>query len=159
MKTLYLMRHGHAETKEKQPDIERNLDDEGRDEVQTTSEKLLKAGINPSLIISSNANRAYQTAEIVAKTLGYNAKNIEIENNVYYSGTEPLIDVLENQDDKYQSILIAGHNPSISELANLLSKDNRHSLPTAGVVAFELHANSWDSFREHEIKLVEQLNP
>src|SRR6185503_19265385 len=74
MKTLYLLRHGHAETKAKQPDRERNLDAEGRGEAERTGEKLKKVELLPQLIISSNYNRAYQTAEIAAKALDYNVK-------------------------------------------------------------------------------------
>jgi len=157
MKSLYLLRHGRAETKEKQPDIERNLDDEGRNEVRVTAEKMLKLGINPSLIIASNANRAYQTAEIVASTLGYNIKNIEIEKEIYHSGVDAMATVIENQDDKYQSILVAGHNPTISYLANSLDKSYKWTMETAELLAFELHANSWDTFMEHEIKLLFQI--
>jgi phosphohistidine phosphatase len=152
MKTLYLLRHGHAETKAVQPDSSRNLDKEGRDEVQGTADKMLKGGINPELIISSHAIRAFQTAEIVAKTLGYNIKNIAIEKGIYYTDTETLIEVIERQEDKYQSILIAGHNPTITELAREISKAFNEQLPTGALAAFELHTNSWDNFMKNERK-------
>ena len=157
MKTLYLLRHGHAESKVRQPDINRNLDEKGRNEVGDTAGKMLKSNINPSLIISSHANRAYQTAEIVAKTIGYNIKNIEIENGIYYTDTQILVEILEQQEDKYHSILLVGHNPSLSFLANLLCNDYIDLIPTAGLVAIELHSNSWDTFREYDTKFLFQM--
>jgi phosphohistidine phosphatase len=159
MKTLYLIRHGHAETKARQPDHERNLDDAGREEVRITAEKMLAQQINPDLIISSHADRAMQSAEIIAAALGYNSKNIEIEKGIYYTDTETLENILEQQDDKYHSIVLAGHNPTITDLARSLSKEYIDSLPTGGLVAFELQTNSWSSFKDNNKKYLFHIYP
>jgi phosphohistidine phosphatase len=159
MKILYLLRHGHAENKINDPDVTRDLDDQGREEARSTAEKMLKAQINPGLIISSHANRAYQTAEIAASILGYNTKNIEMEKGIYEQDTEALQEMLERQDDKYHSIIVAGHNPTLSSFAQILCKDFKSSIPTAGLVALEISANSWDTFTEGEIKLLFTIVP
>jgi phosphohistidine phosphatase len=157
MKTLYLLRHGHAESKA--VDVNRHLDEGGREEVIITAQKMLEQKINPELIISSHATRAYQTAEIVAKELGYNPKNIEIENGVYYTDTETLENILMQQDDKYQSIILTGHNPTITSLAQILSPRFKDSIPTGGLVAFELLTNSWSSYMNNEKKYLFHIYP
>src|SRR5688572_5778419 len=101
MKTLYLLRHGHAETKEIEPDDARNLDVNGQKEALMTGEKLLKEGLRPDKILSSHANRAHQTAQIVAETLGYPVKNIEIDHDIYYTDEETVLAVIRQQNDKY----------------------------------------------------------
>ena len=159
MKTLYLLRHGHAEDKIKQPDISRNLHEEGKEEVKLTIENFIRQHPVPNLIISSHANRAYQTAEIAAKMMSYNPKNIELENNIYYSDTEAMREALERQDDKYQSILLTGHNPTTTWFASQLNPDYKDMMPTGGLVAFEINTNSWDSLSKSEAKLLFHIYP
>lgn len=160
MKTLYLLRHGHAESKAKQPDVERNLDAEGRGEAERTGEKLKKTEPQPQLIISSHANRAFQTAEIAARALDYNIKNIRIEECIYRTDEESILEVIQRQDNKYDVILLAGHNPHISELAiDLSNKAFNDSMPTAGVIGIQSDVMSWEEFARHNTRLLLTLEP
>jgi phosphohistidine phosphatase len=160
MKTLYLLRHGHAESKAKQPDAERNLDAEGRGEAERTGEKLKKTEPLPQLIISSHANRAFQTAEIAARALDYNVKNILIEECIYRTDEGTILEVIQRQDDKYDVILLAGHNPHISEIATDLSnKEFNDSMPTAGIVGVQADVMSWADFAPHNTRLLLTLEP
>jgi phosphohistidine phosphatase len=160
MKTLYLLRHGHAESKAKQPDVERNLDAEGRSEAERIGEKLKKIDPLPQLIISSHAKRAFQTAEIAALALDYNIKNILIEECIYRTDEETILEVVQRQDDKYDIILLAGHNPHISELATDLSnKEFNDSMHTAGIVGVSSDVMSWAEFSSANTKLIISLEP
>lgn len=160
MKTLYLLRHGHAESKQKQPDVERNLDSQGHGEVERTAEKLKKVTPRPDLIMSSHANRALQTAEIAARAFDYNVKNIMIEQVIYRTAEETILDALRRQDNKYDTILLAGHNPDISELASDLTNNAfDDTMPTAGVVCIQSDVNSWEEFAPHNCRLGFTLEP
>jgi len=159
MKTLYLIRHGKAESKEGGPDIKRNLESEGRDEVSRTAEQLLAKHIKPSLILSSPANRAYQTAEIVAEMLGYRIADIAIEKDIYYTSEEVLLETICRQDDQYESILLAGHNPSITHLAGMLTNEYKNFIPTGGLVAFGIESESWNDFNKSKVSYLFIINP
>jgi phosphohistidine phosphatase len=152
MKTLYLLRHGHAESKQNHPDVTRNLDETGKKEALLTGEKLVKEGLRPEHIISSHATRAYQTAQIVAETLAYPVKNILIEREIYDNDEESLLEVIKRQDNKTASVLVAGHNPTITYLAKMLAKEQQHDMPTAGVLVLQCEANSWEEILNHPIK-------
>ncbi|RYD83087.1 MAG: hypothetical protein EOP53_01870 [Sphingobacteriales bacterium] len=152
MKTLYLLRHGHAETKQKQPDEERNLDQTGRKEALLTGEKMLKETLRPDIILSSHANRAYQTAQIVAETLAYPIKNIAIEKEIYYTDQEALLDIIKRQDNTNNSLMIAGHNPTITYVAQILSKNQKHEMPTAGLLVLECATPTWEDILKYDIK-------
>jgi phosphohistidine phosphatase len=159
MKTLFLIRHGHAETKSDVPDEARNLDDLGRKQVEHIAELMLKQGLRPDLILSSHANRAFQTAEIIAQKLAYPVKSIQIEKDIYYTDEDTLLDVITSQDDASQSILLAGHNPTISRLANHLSKEIKDSMVNAGLLIVECTSNSWSEIRSNTIKHLGYFEP
>ncbi len=159
MKTLYLIRHGKAESKEGGPDIKRNLEAAGRDEVSRTAEQLLEKHIKPSLILSSPANRACQTAEIVAEMLGYVMTDIVIEKDIYYTSEEALLETIYRQDDQFESILLAGHNPSITHLAGMLTKEYKDFMPTGGLVAFETDSESWNEFDKNKVRFLFSIYP
>jgi len=154
MKTLYLIRHGHAESKAKYPDISRNLDEEGKEEVRATASKMKSGGILPALILSSHANRAYQTAEIVAETIGYKLANIHIEADIYNTDTDILEHVVSRQGNEYPSLLIAGHNPVISWFASSMGHEVKDMMPTAGLVAFEVDIADWASFKPNKARFL-----
>jgi len=159
MRILYLIRHGKAEDKGGVADIKRNLEHEGREEVARTAEKLLAKHIKPSLILSSPANRAYQTAEIVAETLGYAIANILIEKDIYYTDEEVLLETICRQDDTHESILLAGHNPSITHLAGMLTTEYKDFMPTGGLVAFETDSESWNDFNKSKVSFLFSIYP
>ncbi|MGZ5244473.1 MAG: phosphohistidine phosphatase SixA [Bacteroidia bacterium] len=159
MKTLYLLRHGHAESKEVQPDDARNLDINGQKAALLTGEKLLKEGLRPDKILSSHANRAHQTAQIVAETLGYPVKNIEIEHDIYYTDDKTVLDIIKQQNDKYSSVMIAGHNPTLSRLAINLSKNEDHDLSPAGVLVLQSDATTWSDVLNHPLKEILYFEP
>jgi phosphohistidine phosphatase len=159
MKHLYLIRHGEAEDKGTRPDFDRNLTNNGRDEVSKTALDMIEQKIQPALIISSPATRALQTATIVADTIGYPAKDILKERDIYYTEFHKLIEILHDQDDQYESILLAGHNPSISQLAGMLANDSQEFLPTGGLVAFEIDSDNWNHFEKTKIRLLLSIFP
>jgi phosphohistidine phosphatase len=159
MKTLFLIRHGHAETKSDIADEARNLDDTGRKQIESIGEALLKAGLRPDHILSSHANRAYQTAEIVAQKIAYPLKNIQIERDIYYTDEDTLLEVIKGQEDRHHSILLAGHNPTISHLAKHLSKEVKNSLPNGGLVIVQCQANSWKEFDSFPVQHVALIAP
>ena len=159
MKTLYLIRHGKAEDKGGIADIKRNLEPEGEDEVSRSAEQLLAKHIKPSIILSSPANRAYQTAEIVAETLGYSTSDIVIEKDIYYTNEEALLETIYRQDDTHESIMLAGHNPSITHLAGMLTQEYKDFIPTGGLVAFKTDSESWNDFNKNKVRYLFSIYP
>ncbi len=159
MKNLYLIRHGEAESKRTRPDIDRNLEDEGRKEVARTAHEMLKKDVKPKLILSSNAKRAMETATIFAEVIGYKPTDIALEPDIYYTDAKTLLQVLHRQEDKFDSILLAGHNPSISQLADVLSGNYNDPIPTGGLVAFESDSDSWNLFEKGKLKFLFKIYP
>jgi len=115
---VYLMQHGPALPKEQDPD--EGLSPEGEARIHASGKALKKMGVSFDVIISSPKKRSRQTANIVANDIGFPYENIiETEKVKAMTPPEETIKTLtEYAGDK--RILIAGHLPSVAEVASFL---------------------------------------
>ena len=113
----------------------------------------------PDIFMSSHANRALQTANIVAEIIGFPKQNIHIEKGIYHTDEEGLLEIIRSLDDKAGSVVITGHNPSITHLAWLFSKEFKGMMPTAGFAGFSFKTDSWESIKKNEGKMLFLMAP
>ena len=72
MKTIYLVRHGKAVSRELDiPDYERSLVDKGEKNSVKMAQLLKDKDLSADLFISSPANRALETAKIFTRVFNY----------------------------------------------------------------------------------------
>jgi phosphohistidine phosphatase len=144
MKTLYLVRHAKAIPSDKGvTDFKRALTKTGKNDAQAMSERLRKKGIVPDLFISSPADRALETAHIFAHTFGYPLQKIDLKDEIYENNEETLKKVIKRIDDQYNMVMLFGHNPSLSNLANHLLYDFDAEIRISGVVGISFETSSW----------------
>ena len=145
MKTLILIRHAKSSWDDSSlPDRDRPLSARGERAAPKMGKRLAKRDVKPDLILSSPATRAFTTAEIIAKKLGYKLKNIAVDNRLYGGEADDLLGVVHELSDKLDRVMLFGHNPELTELANRLSSDITH-MPTCAVAEFRFDAKSWSS--------------
>ena len=147
MKTLYLIRH--AKSSWKQPelsDFERPLNKRGKNDAPFMGKLLSDKGVNPSLIISSPAKRASVTAKIIASEINYPKEKIVFDENIYEAAGRGLLEIISGMEEKYNSVMLFGHNPGLTVLHNNLSDHFIDNIPTCGVVALEFKT-SWNEIR------------
>ena len=97
----------------------------------------------PDLIVSSPAVRALETARIIARKLGYPRKAIAVEDRLYGAGVAELLDVIRNTDESVTTLMLFGHNPGLTELANHLGPRPIPNLPTCGVLHLRFETETW----------------
>ena len=155
MKTIYLVRHASAVDKsEASTDFERSLTKNGMKDAENMAKKLKEKNITPDLLISSPAKRAFETALILAKELNYPVQNSILKNVIYESSSaESFLDLVHEAGDKYNSIMLVGHDPTMSQFAQFLIKDFQKNVPKAGVVAIELNKDSWKDIHQKDGEL------
>mgnify|MGYP001817178143 FL=1 len=145
MKTLTIFRH--AKSSWDFPDLtdhDRPLNKRGKRDAPIMGERLKESGIRPSLIVSSPAVRAWKTARTVAKQIGYPVEFLQREPGLYHAGVNKLLDIIAVQDDGFNNIVIVGHNPGLTDLANELVPGLTSNLPTAGFIAIRIDTDDWD---------------
>lgn len=47
------------------------------------------------------------------------------------------------QENQFDSILLVGHNPQVTEVANMLTAEHISKIPTVGVVAINFDIEEW----------------
>jgi probable phosphoglycerate mutase len=83
---IYFIRHGESEANVKKVFAGQKDDtplvDEGREQAKATAEEIIKEGLKIDKIYSSPLKRAYETAEIIAKEIGFDTSNIITESRI-----------------------------------------------------------------------------
>ena len=154
MKTLTILRHGKSSRNDLGlSDHERPLAPRGEADASAMAERITAAGIRPSLIISSPAARAWTTAKLFAKAISYPVEFLHREDRLYLASLDKLLDVMEEQDAAFNSIVVVGHNPGLTELANYLLPGVTDSIPTCGIVSLNIETDSWDLRQKSLIEL------
>ena len=118
------------------------------------AKRIVLAGIRPSLIISSPALRTWTTARIVAQEIGYPLEFLQREDNLYLASLDEILDVLLAQDPDFNDLLLVGHNPGLTTLANYLVPGLVDNLPTAAVVSVRFELPDWNLYNRPEIELL-----
>jgi phosphohistidine phosphatase len=150
MKTLFLIRH--AKSSRDDPtliDRERPLDDRGLQAAARMGKRLAKCDAKPDLLVSSPALRALTTAQLFADELGYEHKDIVVDDRLYASSAGDLLAVIHALDKKVDRVMLFGHNPEIAELARRLSSEII-DMPTCAVAEFRFDTNTWSDVGEVE---------
>ena len=144
MKNLYLTRH--AKSSWGNPglaDIDRPLNGRGKKAAPLMGKLIVDKGEKPELLISSPANRAFSTAKEFAKEMGCAETNIIVNRAIYGAGAQQLLNLVQDVDDLYNSIMLFGHNPTFTSFCNMLSGENILNIVTCGVVRIDFEFSSW----------------
>jgi phosphohistidine phosphatase len=110
---IYLLRHGIAEDRHDGGDAERALTEEGRKKLRRVLERAEKAGVSPSLILSSPYKRALQTAELAAEVLHSEQKIVQTDVLLPEAAPAALWEEIRIRRDE-KALLAAGHEPMMS---------------------------------------------
>ncbi|MFY7890434.1 MAG: SixA phosphatase family protein [Spirosomataceae bacterium] len=141
-KTLYLVRHAKA-SESVSPDLVRPLTSSGMIDIARMGKHLAAKIQNVQLIICSNAERTQMTAQVLSEQLHISDELIRVDNSLYESSPKHYLDAINSLPDSIDTIMMVGHNPSISYLAEYLTHEDIGSMPTSGVIGMTFGDLSW----------------
>lgn len=149
--TLLVMRHAKAaETQPGRGDHDRPLTENGVSEAAAAGEAVTASGVVVDHVLCSSAARTRQTC--TALDLAGGAK---FTDRIYDAGSDTLLDLIQQQDERVTTLLLIGHAPGVPGLAEQLAgpdsdPDARQTLatrfPTATLARFDV-VNSWRNLR------------
>lgn len=151
MKTLYLVRHAKSDwADEDLSDIDRPLNKRGYRDAHFMSSLMKEKKLLPDLIITSPAIRAISTALIFCRNFNFSYTNVVIDPKLYEANTQNYKDSISKADSRYKNIMLFGHNPIISDLANSLTKTFTQNIATCGIVGIRQSENckEWKYFND-----------
>ncbi len=150
MKKIYLIRHAKSSwSKVGISDFDRPLNTRGKRDLPFMANRLKKYGIKPDLILSSPAKRTRKTVKVIADTIGYRVSDILYEESLYDSSYMAYRYLLDSLNNRLSSIFIVAHNPTLTDVSEILSGTILTNMPTCSIVCLEFKI---DSFREIEEK-------
>lgn len=122
------MRHAHAAQGD--DDFARPLTERGQKQAEVVGVDFKELGLLPDRVLCSSALRARRTAEIVAALLGFSGE-IAKSDELYESSMMDYFRAIQGTADIVNTLLVVGHNPSVSELLTAVHQ-GQVELPPAG---------------------------
>jgi len=161
MKTLLILRHGKAQEGAPNGDKARELVERGKEDAALMGRLIRKKDLKLDGIVSSDAVRARQTAEIAAESAHFDGK-IEFDPDIYYGDLDTLVKIVQKLPDEWGCVLLVGHNPGLQDLSAALVEQGTEppSLSTAGLARLDFeNAKRWKDASEGSGKLESVYKP
>jgi phosphohistidine phosphatase len=155
MKTLTLFRHAKSSWAEPGlSDHDRPLNERGEHDAPLMARRLVDAGIRPSLMLSSTALRAWTTARLLARGIGYPAEFLQRDPQLYLATRKSILEVVARQETGFNNIVLFGHNPGLTDLAGILVPGITDNIPTCGFFSVNIDIDNWDINSSSPIELI-----
>ncbi len=144
MKQLVLIRHAKSEwANVVVKDFDRTLNTRGFSDAPKMGLQLKDLTSVPQLVISSPAERAKLTAQLVLEQVGFDFDLVQWEEDAYEASARILLQLVNTISDDVDTVWMFGHNPGFSYLAEYLTGAEVGNIPTCGAYAIEFDVTSW----------------
>ncbi|WP_313808256.1 phosphoglycerate mutase family protein [Flavobacterium sp.] len=152
MKNLVLIRHAKSNWDIPLNDIDRPLSKRGIGDAHITSHHIDSYLPKTFIVWSSPARRAKETAMIYAQNLAIPLETIIYKDDLYTFDEKGLEQAIKNCENKYDSLILFGHNGAITDFVNKFGDRYIDNVPTSGVVSLTFEENDWSAIRKGKIK-------
>jgi len=154
MKYLTIIRHAKSSWDFPDlEDIERPLNERGKQSIQLVGNFLKAQHLHPDLMISSPAVRAQTTAKGIGKLIGYDLKLLRTEAVIYFGTSQAILELLQTLDDAKNDVFLFGHEPILSSLIFRLCNKRVEKFSTCGVCRIAFAISHWKDLQEGTCEL------
>ncbi|TXF91290.1 histidine phosphatase family protein [Neolewinella aurantiaca] len=159
MRTLYFIRHAKSSWDDPTlDDHSRPLNKRGRRDGPVMARRLLGIDVAPDGLLSSTAKRTRQTAAYFKDILS--VENTIYLRELYHASPQTIEAQIKKLPDEWETVLIFGHNPGYTDLANRLKNDvYLENVPTCGIVGARSDVDEWKDFTLEGAKRIAYLYP
>jgi phosphohistidine phosphatase len=144
---LTLLRHAKTEPgRHGQEDWERELEPQGRRDVPEIARRLVERDAIPTLIVSSPARRAIETARLAARVFGITESAIVQDERLYLAAPKAMLEVVQARGGTTDHLMVVGHNPGITEFADRLSAERSlDNMSTCSAYTLKFDLTDWQA--------------
>ena len=100
-------------------------------------------GIKPDCLLSSTANRARDTAKIMAEQLSIDPEHITLDDHLFEGGPRAYMAAVNALSDDCKIAMIVGHNPDVSYFSEYLTHQSVGSMSKGAIIAITFDDLSW----------------
>jgi len=144
VKTLFLLRHAKSSWKNPLQDIYRPLQEKGIDRILRVAQKNGTTWNEIDAVFSSPAQRALHTASIACIESKLGCEKLTVVSSLYSFSDRPLLEFVHQLDNHLQTVMLVGHNPAMTQLANYLSNRPCPDLKTAAWAKIQFDTSTWN---------------
>jgi phosphohistidine phosphatase len=139
VRTLILLRHAKAADPDAYPtDIERPLSPRGHRDAAAAGAWLREAALISDAVLCSTAVRTRETLQ----DLGLDEVPVVYEQRVYHGPAPDTLELIQQTDADVATLLVVGHNPTISVLSDMLAPD---ALPDSGLATSGIAVHTFET--------------
>ncbi|MEE4215307.1 MAG: histidine phosphatase family protein [Bacteroidales bacterium] len=151
-RNVIIVRHGKACAHDIfERDIDRVLTKRGVNDAYKVSNRILKSGIKPDVIMTSPAARASHSACIFSRAMKTGTEIIRVIKDFYPGSASKMMDEIAALDDDVKTVALFAHNPGISDLASQMTKGIVGFLPTTGTAVVSFDLDKWQDIYSSEL--------
>ena len=144
MKTVFFIRH--AKSSWENPallDSERPLNKRGKRDAPFMAKLLSAKACRPGLVLCSSSRRTQDTCRFFMKALDISNASLIISDNLYHASPNAVLNEISNVENDVETILLFGHNPTMTFLANKYSSTFVDNVPTCGILMVDFSIDNW----------------
>ena len=152
---LTLVRHAKSSRDDMSlDDFVRPLNDRGKRDAPEMGRRLRESGVQPDLIVSSPAKRAIKTARIIAGEIDFPEADILEAAGVYEAAAGDLLKLMRSLPEEKRDVMLVGHNPGLTDLANIFIRPGIENIPTCGLVRLAFDVQQWSDISPQSASLL-----
>ncbi|GGD42507.1 phosphoglycerate mutase [Malaciobacter pacificus] len=153
MKKLYIVRHTQKEDiNSNTDDYDRELSKEGIESANAIAQLIANKNEKIDLIVASPAIRTRTTAEIIAKEINYR-KAVMYNEVLYMAFVNELLETITYTFDTVNTMVLVGHNPSLTALAvTLVGFKEKFEMGAIMEIVFD--CDTWIEVSKENAKLI-----
>jgi phosphohistidine phosphatase len=160
MKRVLLVRHAKSDWNDfRLSDHDRPLNERGKKDAPEMAEYLNKKQLIPDGIYTSTARRAKDTAMVFATTLSIPESHFFQYSKLYHPTAETILDVIQEADDRYNTIGIFCHNPGVTYFTNNILDYDIDEIATCGIVYMSSDSDTWSEISKTDLKFEDYFYP
>ena len=148
MKNLIVIRHAKSSWDAPLKDIDRPLDNRGIKDAHRIALRAVKHLPKTFLMFSSTAKRASETAIIFAQNFLYPIENIVFKEELYTFDENNLERIVKSLNNKYDNVILFGHNEAITNFVNKFGNIFIENVPTSGFVSLQFDVDDWSAIEK-----------
>ncbi|MGF1639131.1 MAG: phosphohistidine phosphatase SixA [Cyclobacteriaceae bacterium] len=160
-KKLYLLRHAEARVQGNgEKDKDRMLTSKGMQDASRMGSWLYKNQPGIAMIYTSQAERAMQTASLIADQLRLDNDKLQQHEDLYEASARLYMDIVRGFNDSSDRVMLVGHNPVIMYFAEYISGQSiEGGMKTCTLIEIECETDAWEEVPEKKGRLINIVHP
>lgn len=154
MKNLILIRHAKSSWDSPSTDKKRPLASRGVSDAHLVSSHVASFLPKKSIIWSSTAKRAQDTATIFLQNMTLPLESIIFKEELYTFDMHELTRIIKTCNNSYDCVIVFGHNGAITDFVNKFGDSFVENVSTSGFVSIDFDVETWEEIDKGHTKKV-----